>query len=1200
MNLNSKYISLLIALLISVLSGFVFEYLYHHGQFKPFFQDSFTGILHQKISQSDQIVDQISKLNHMDDANHIHDLLALKKDLGIYIFNDDALIFWNTNQFQIDARDFQKDNQWHFTALSNVDGIYKWQFADEKIGILTLIPIKSNFPYENNYLRNNFHQRFSLDKNIQLTAEETADGVEITDLNGNFLFSLQTEKSKHLNETYRLMGFISFGVAFLFLMMIYFNINLVLNTIKLKPIQFWTATILFGIGILILCYLDYPTLFFSNQLFSPYHYAANVLINTITHLTVICIFLIVAIMAYYLKVKKQTGGSMINRIGLYLYVLLYFEILKSLILHSNINFNITVLRDINFFNLWAQLLIFGLCIGLFILFQILNNGNDKKITYKNIIRFDLLLVVLTLLAYRILFEKFILLFAILLISILAFDYIRKYFFGNQFTFVYFGIFLLIMSTTTLISSYQLNEYKKDIKYKIQSENILVNGNSENDPIAELLLEELDEKIRSDAKLRVLLENPDSAEIISQYVFNTHLRGFWNKYDVQIFPVSRHSSEFQHYTQFLKFTGKKLKETSFYSLPASLYDLSFVGLIDLSNEPESDQHDILILEFQPKRHFRSYSFPDLLISNESYVLNQSNISIAKYENSKLIYSDSKFEWSENDLLFHEINDGFQKIKFHDQYFYVFSKSNLRIVITEILPSSLTTLFFYYLFTFLVSLLIGRIFFWVFEVKTQKKNYTLGLTSKFQLVFITLLFMSFLGILIFSVNYIKTNYEQEQISTLENKKQYLQKSLQDLYYWTEDISSVDELSLNSNLQELAYRYQTDINIYNNAGKLMGSSQSLIFSKNLLSNFMSPEALFTEHAPENQYEQIGNLNYLAAYTDLINGDYLQIGYISIPQYLSQTEINAKIELFLIAIIQIYLIIIVLSIIFILIAGKQLAEPLNQLEIKLKSMHLGGKNEKIDYKWKDEIGQLVEQYNRTVDELEKSTQLLLESERETAWRTMAKQVAHEINNPLTPMKLTIQQLQRTKQMDVSGFDVYFDKAAKTLIEQIDNLARIAGTFSQFARMPETKFTKVDVAAKLYSVVELFKHNHENIEITYSGEKNQVTVLGDADQLIQVFNNILKNATQAIKKGAKGKIWVELHTIDYDVILIKFTDNGSGIPTAIQPDIFKPNFTTKTTGMGLGLSISKNLIDNMGGKISFLTKEDESTTFEIMLNKQQ
>ena len=259
---------------------------------------------------------------------------------------------------------------------------------------------------------------------------------------------------------------------------------------------------------------------------------------------------------------------MINRIGLYLYVLLYFEILKSLILHSNINFNITVLRDINFFNLWAQLIIFGLSIGLFMLFQILNNDNDKKITFKNTLHFDLLLVVLTLLTYWLLFEKFILLFAILLISILAFEYIRKYFFGNLFTFVFFGIFLLIMSTTTLISSYQLNEYKKDIKYKIQSENILINGNSENDPIAELLLEELDENIHVDEKLNILVQNSDSSEIISQYLFNTHLRGFWNNYDVQIYPVSRHSSEFQHYTQFLKFTGKKLKETGFYSLPAS--------------------------------------------------------------------------------------------------------------------------------------------------------------------------------------------------------------------------------------------------------------------------------------------------------------------------------------------------------------------------------------------------------------------------------------------------------------------------------------------------------------------------------------------------------------------------------------------------------------------------------------------------------
>ena len=132
---------------------------------------------------------------------------------------------------------------------------------------------------------------------------------------------------------------------------------------------------------------------------------------------------------------------------------------------------------------------------------------------------------------------------------------------------------------------------------------------------------------------------------------------------------------------------------------------------------------------------------------------------------------------------------------------------------------------------------------------------------------------------------------------------------------------------------------------------------------------------------------------------------------------------------------------------------------------MRLDGKNEKVEYKSKDEIGQLVEQYNRTVEELEKNTQLLLASERETTWRTMARQVAHEINNPLTPMKLTLQQLQRTKDINPEQFDKYFVKATQTLIEQINNLSRIAGTFSEIARMPEIKFTAIDIAKSWFQL---------------------------------------------------------------------------------------------------------------------------------------
>jgi len=263
---------------------------------------------------------------------------------------------------------------------------------------------------------------------------------------------------------------------------------------------------------------------------------------------------------------------------------------------------------------------------------------------------------------------------------------------------------------------------------------------------------------------------------------------------------------------------------------------------------------------------------------------------------------------------------------------------------------------------------------------------------------------------------------------------------------------------------------------------------------------------------------------------------------------------------------------------------------------MRLGRRNEKIDYTLNDEVGQLVIQYNRTVDELEKSARLLAKSERESAWKSMARQVAHEINNPLTPMKLTIQQLQRTKKMNDSRFDDYFDKSAVMLIEQIDNLSRIAGTFSNFARMPEANFERVDIASKLYSVVQLFANNNEQIEMKYEGPESEVFVYADPEQLVQVFNNLIKNAIQAIPSDRTGEVLVTLQADQQ--IAISVTDNGAGIEPDIQSKLFIPNFTTKNTGMGLGLAIAKNIIELSGGTISFSTELNRGTTFTVVLPK--
>jgi nitrogen fixation/metabolism regulation signal transduction histidine kinase len=212
-----------------------------------------------------------------------------------------------------------------------------------------------------------------------------------------------------------------------------------------------------------------------------------------------------------------------------------------------------------------------------------------------------------------------------------------------------------------------------------------------------------------------------------------------------------------------------------------------------------------------------------------------------------------------------------------------------------------------------------------------------------------------------------------------------------------------------------------------------------------------------------------------------------------------------------------------------------------------------------------------------------------------MARQVAHEINNPLTPMKLTIQQLQRTKNMDHVKFDDYFNKSTHTLIEQIDNLSNIASAFSNFAKMPEAKFESFDLVARLKSVIQLFTLSNDQLLFEDIIPDCEVIVHADPEQLIQVFNNLIKNAIQSIPQGKNGIIQFELNKLD-DRVIISVTDNGNGIDESIVDKIFVPNFTTKSSGMGLGLAISKNIVEVAGGSISFNTKKNIGTCFSVQL----
>lgn len=476
--------------------------------------------------------------------------------------------------------------------------------------------------------------------------------------------------------------------------------------------------------------------------------------------------------------------------------------------------------------------------------------------------------------------------------------------------------------------------------------------------------------------------------------------------------------------------------------------------------------------------------------------------------------------------------------------------------------------------------------------------MSLRVRFVYVITACVLASFVYVFALSIRYVRGNYEQRQQETLTSKCKYVQSYLQSLYYWDMSLTKANTAGLNVDLRDLSFSAGADIHVYDNQGILVGSSTPGLFVNGLLSTRISPIPFFSLQDTLVQYEQIGDMHYLCAYAPFYNGSYVQIGYISVPSFVSEVEKAQEVDNLLARLLPPYLFVLLMAFFASYLAARSMTAPLSMLTDKMRHFRIGNPDNHIVYKYHDEVGELVERYNVMVDQMEESAARLAKAEREGAWRTMARQIAHEIKNPLTPMKLTIQQLRRLK--DTDRFDAYFDKATPMLIEQIDNLSHIATSFSTFAKQPEISTSEVDVAQKLSNVITLIRNNPAAVPVRYFGPDHGIIVWADAEQISQVFTNILRNALQAMEGQTGGDIIVGLKdTPDHDQVVISVSDIGPGIPADIRDRIFMPNFTTKNTGMGLGLAISKNIVEGSGGKICFQTSE-KGTTFFVYLRKKQ
>ena len=396
----------------------------------------------------------------------------------------------------------------------------------------------------------------------------------------------------------------------------------------------------------------------------------------------------------------------------------------------------------------------------------------------------------------------------------------------------------------------------------------------------------------------------------------------------------------------------------------------------------------------------------------------------------------------------------------------------------------------------------------------------------------------------------------------------------------------------VHELQEVHNLNIVLYNTDGKLIETTDS--------SNFRSVKQLapsIIEKLDQKRFfiEKIDNNNFwkqanLSSYS-YVKFDDENIIIIYLPYIQENTIFRNDLEDLLVSYAKMYIVIILGAIVFAFFLSRYITLSLKKIGEKINETELGS-NKPLIWNSDDEIGQLVIAYNHMVKKLEESTKLSLKSERENAWREMAKQVAHEIKNPLTPMRLQVQLLERKahKMQNEEEKERILD-FAKGMLLQIDTLTRIATEFSTFAKMPKQQLKEVDFNdfAKRFSNL----HSHSSIKFDITEEK-MITLI-DEKQFSRVLNNIIKNAEQSIPEGVRANITMSVKRED-NRVMITISDNGSGIKEDEIIKVFEPKFTTKTGGMGLGLGIARNIIESIEGEIRFETKRNKGTIFYISI----
>lgn len=455
---------------------------------------------------------------------------------------------------------------------------------------------------------------------------------------------------------------------------------------------------------------------------------------------------------------------------------------------------------------------------------------------------------------------------------------------------------------------------------------------------------------------------------------------------------------------------------------------------------------------------------------------------------------------------------------------------------------------------------------------------------------MILVSFVLTGLISLYHFEEENEEYHQSRLKRKEYAIESNIQYFLASHPDKQHPDSLAnlFSNKICELADVHNLDINLFSPDGELIISSNFQMFDSELLETEVPGDILDMVVEGERRFLQPSSdtSEVLLIYSILYTVEGAPLAILNLP-YFEPDRIPEQDLEFLETLIALYIILFIAAVVLAYFLSNYITQSLTTITKRMQLVQLGRENEPIKWNSKDEIGALVDEYNRMMKQLEQHAIKLAQSERETAWKEMAKQVAHEIKNPLTPMRLSVQMLER--KLEVAD-KARLNEFTESMLAQIDALSNIATAFSRFASMPEMKKERIE----LRPFFERVNAAHELVGIQCPEES--VHIEADRDQLTRVLNNLILNAEQAIPEGRDPEVVVGYRTIKDDLVEIFVRDNGIGIPESRREKVFEPSFTTKTQGMGLGLAMVKNIVKGFKGEITFESKEGQGTTFIVRL----